>query len=228
MKITQRKLRNLIRESFFKNLFKKKTREKTEVPEDIADDFGGGSKIDLSDDFERNPESKSGMSRRDLFKVAGAGLAAGAVAKGISVDATYDSASSRGSSELSPFSDEMMYIVTALLSSNERDIKAGIRIGQNIIEDYNGRDLSLVKFIGKFNQSDLSGEYYGTGEGSVYIVEVLPNLYAAIDEAYKAQYGKNYFGALRGLFPNEEFMQSMKHNEGGIIKFRLGFQVFDF
>lgn len=70
MKITKRQLRSLIKESFFKDLFKTKYKEKTGVPEEIASDFGGGSGIELSDNFEQNPEMNPGMSRRNFIKGA--------------------------------------------------------------------------------------------------------------------------------------------------------------
>lgn len=97
MKITKRQLRSLIKESFFKDLFKTKYKEKTGVPEEIASDFGGGSGIELSDDFELNPESDSGLSRRDFLKSTASGLIAisalGAGAsflRGRSVDEFFD------------------------------------------------------------------------------------------------------------------------------------------
>ena len=84
MKLNRRQLKRLIRESFFKDLFKKKTREKTEVPEDIADDFGGGSEIELSDEFEQNPGGKIEISRRNLIKGAIAIGSIAAINKGLS------------------------------------------------------------------------------------------------------------------------------------------------
>ena len=83
MKITEQKLQQLIRESIFKRIFGKKEKTKTDIPDEIASDFGGGSE-DVVDDFNSEDNSDESLtpieiSRRKAIKI-GAGLAAGGLA----------------------------------------------------------------------------------------------------------------------------------------------------
>lgn len=79
MRLTEKKLQQLIRESIFKRIFGKKEKTKSDIPDEIASDFGGGEEKDIVDDFEIEDDSKNMLdkeiSRRQAIK-AGAGIAA--------------------------------------------------------------------------------------------------------------------------------------------------------
>ena len=121
MKITERKLQQLIRESIFKRIFGKKEKEvvktKEELPPEIASDFGGG---EIVDDFIIDDESGEGFETNRRSFIKGTAAIAGAAASGFGGNLLYQHLNNlntiKGFENLSP-DEQNQFVVQDIINN---------------------------------------------------------------------------------------------------------------